>query len=97
MRLIYLLINKNNRTKFWVNWYGYKRIVMRKYLVIYEKSKDGYSAYVPDLPGCTTAGDSKKEVEENIIEAIKLHLEVMREEGLEIPESTSESEMVILA
>ena len=74
-----------------------KCIGMRKYLVIYEKSQDGYSAYVPDLPGCTSAGATKREVEENIVEAIKLHLEVMHEEGLQIPDSTSESEMVVLA
>ena len=41
---------------------------MRKYLIIYEKGKDGYSAYLPDLPRCTTAGATKKEVEENIRE-----------------------------
>jgi len=70
---------------------------MRKYLVIYEKGPDGYSAYVPDLPGCTSAGADKKEVEKNIIEAIRLHLEVMKEEGLDIPDATSESEMLILS
>jgi predicted RNase H-like HicB family nuclease len=52
----------------------------RKYLVIYEQSKDGYSAYVPDLLGCTSAGETRDEVEINIIEAIKLHLEIMGEE-----------------
>ncbi len=70
---------------------------MRKYLVIYEKSKDGYSAYVPDLPGCTSAGADRAEIESNIMEAIKLHLEVMEEEGLPIPESLSDSEMLVLS
>jgi predicted RNase H-like HicB family nuclease len=70
---------------------------MTKYLIIYEKGKNGYSAYVPDLPGCTSAGETKKEVEENIVEAIKLHIEVMKESGYEIPEANSESEMLILA
>ncbi|MDH5399679.1 MAG: type II toxin-antitoxin system HicB family antitoxin [Cyclobacteriaceae bacterium] len=70
---------------------------MRKYLVIYEKGPDGYSAYVPDLPGCTSAGRDKKEVEKNIIEAIKLHIEVMMEEGLEVPDGSSESEMLVLS
>jgi predicted RNase H-like HicB family nuclease len=51
---------------------------MTRYLIIYEKSVDGYSAYVPDLPGCTSAGATRKEVEENIIEVIKLHLELMK-------------------
>lgn len=47
---------------------------MNNYLVIYEKSKQGYSAYVPDLPGCTTAGESKAEVQRNIKEAMRLYL-----------------------
>ena len=30
-----------------------------KYVYVVEKARDGsYSAYVPDLPGCTTSGDS---------------------------------------
>ncbi len=62
---------------------------MRKYLVAYEKGNDGYSAYVPDLSGCTSAGADRMEIEINIIEAIKLHLEVMEEEGLPIPKPTS--------
>ncbi len=70
---------------------------MIKFLVIYEKSSNGYSAYVPDLPGCTSAGADKKEVEKNIVDAIKLHLEVMKEEGMDIPESTSESDMLVLS
>jgi predicted RNase H-like HicB family nuclease len=70
---------------------------MRKYLIIYERGKDGYSAYLPDLPGCTSAGATKKEAEENIIEAITLHIEMMTESGLEIPEANSESEMLVLS
>lgn len=70
---------------------------MRKYLVIYERSADGFSAYVPDLPGCTSAGETKEEVELNIIEAIKLHLEILQEEGLEMPKSVSDSEMIVIS
>lgn len=69
----------------------------RKYLVIYEKSPDGYSAYVPDLPGCTSAGGTRDEIEENIIEAIKFHLEMMEEEGLTIPLPVSDSQMLVIA
>ena len=39
---------------------------MRKYLVIYEKTKTGYSAYVPDLPGVIATGKTKAIVEKNI-------------------------------
>lgn len=70
---------------------------MRKYLVIYEKSADGYSAYVPDLPGCASAGVTREEIEANIVEAITLHLQVMEEEGLPIPEPASDSQMLVIA
>lgn len=43
-----------------------------------EKAEGNYSAYVPDLLGCTAVGDTLEEVEEG-----------MQEEGLPIPEPTS--------
>lgn len=50
------------------------------YVVIIEKALDGsYSAYVPDLPGCISCGDTPDEVRQLIQEAISLHLELMRE------------------
>jgi predicted RNase H-like HicB family nuclease len=55
------------------------------YLVIIEQTDTGYSAYVPDLPGCITAGSSKKEIEANIQEAILLHLEGMQADRMDIP------------
>ena len=76
--------------------YHTRIITMIKYLVIYEKGKDGYSAYIPDLPGCTSAGADRDEVEINIIEAMQLHLELMEEEGIVAPEPTSDSEMLVL-
>lgn len=68
---------------------------MRKYLIVYEKSKDGYSAYVPDLPGCTSAGSSREEIETNIIEAIDLYIETLKEDGQPIPEASSYGENLV--
>ena len=70
---------------------------MKSYLVIFEKSSTGYSAYVPDLPGCISTGATREETKKNIQEAIELHLEVMAEEGLAIPESSSEAETLIFS
>ena len=56
-----------------------------KYLIILEKSKTGYSAYSPDLPGCVSSGRTAQEAEKNMQEAIGFHLEGMREEGLDLP------------
>jgi len=69
---------------------------MNSYLVIFEKSAQGYSAYVPDLPGCTSAGATKEEVKANISEAIKLYLEVLEEDGQTDLDKVSESEMVTI-
>ena len=70
---------------------------MKRYLVIYEKTKTGYSAYVPDLPGCVATGRTKLEAEENIFKAIELHLEGMSEEGISLPAPKSESEVLVFA
>jgi predicted RNase H-like HicB family nuclease len=70
---------------------------MMKDLVIYEKTETGYSAYIPDLPGCVSTGATKKQVEENIYEAMKFHLEGLREDGIPLPEQQSESEMLAFA
>ena len=57
-----------------------------EYLVVYEKTATGYSAYVPDLPGCITTGRTIQEIERNIREAIEFHLEGLREDGEAIPD-----------
>ena len=58
---------------------------MTEYLVVIEGGGDSWSAYVPDLPGCVSAGDSRAEVEQLIREAIALHIESMREHGEPVP------------
>lgn len=65
-----------------------------RYAIIVEEGEDSYGAYVPDLDGCVAAGESREEVLRLIREAIELHLEGLREEGLEVPEPSSSSEYV---
>ena len=67
---------------------------MKKYLIVVEQTNTGYSAYSPDLPGCISAGRTPAEVENNMREAIAFHLEGMRLEGFEIPESHTYSAYV---
>ncbi len=57
-----------------------------RYAVVIEKAAGNYSAYVPDLPGCVSTGDTVEDVEANIREAIRFHLDGMREDNLAIPE-----------
>jgi len=56
-----------------------------KYTVIIEQGDSSYGAYVPDLPGCIAAGETKKEVLELIKEAIEFHIEGLIEDGNKIP------------
>ena len=60
-----------------------------RYTVIYEQGPTSWGAYVPDLPGVVSVGDSREEVARLIQEAIEFHLEGMREEGLPIPSPSS--------
>jgi predicted RNase H-like HicB family nuclease len=63
---------------------------MKRYAVVIEKAGGNYGAHVPDLPGCVSTGDTLEDVRRNIQEAIEFHLEGMREDGVDIPEPTTE-------
>ncbi len=65
-----------------------------KYAIVIEKVETSYGAYVPDLPGCVAAAESREEVIQLIKEAIELHLDDLRADGYDIPEPQSELEYV---
>lgn len=67
---------------------------MRKYLIIFEKAGNNYSAYSPDIPGCIATGSTRQETEKNIRDAISFHLEGMEKDGLPIPEPASFAEQI---
>jgi predicted RNase H-like HicB family nuclease len=69
---------------------------MKKFVVLFEKSNDGYAAYVPDLPGCVAIGDTKDEAEELIYDAIKFHIEGLENDGESIPQTITDSEIVVI-
>jgi predicted RNase H-like HicB family nuclease len=72
---------------------------MREYVVIYERGDDGeenWGAYVPDLPGCISTGDTLEEVRGNIREAMQLHLEGLEAEGLPVPEPSTQVERMAI-
>ena len=68
-----------------------------RYAVVIEKGPTSYGAYVPDLPGCVAAAETREEVVQLIREAIEFHIEALREEGLPIPEPVSTAESVELS
>jgi predicted RNase H-like HicB family nuclease len=65
-----------------------------RYAAVIEKGERNYSAYVPDLPGCVSVGDSLDEVKAEIRAAIEFHLEGMREDGSPFPKPSSRAEYV---
>lgn len=68
-----------------------------RYAIVIEKAESNYAAYVPDLPGCVATGQTIEETEQQIREAIDLHLRGMREDGLPIPEPSSSVDYVEIA
>lgn len=65
---------------------------MRRFLIVIEKADGNYSAYSPDLPGCAATGATREEAEQNMHEAVLLHIHGLREDGLPVPESQSFAE-----
>jgi len=55
-----------------------------RYPIVIEKSKNNYSAYSPDLPGCVATGATIEDTLSRMRSAIKFHLEGLRKEGFEI-------------
>jgi predicted RNase H-like HicB family nuclease len=59
---------------------------MKRYAIVIEKGATNCSAYFPDLPGCIATGATVQEREQLLREAIALHLDGSRQDGLPIPE-----------
>ena len=68
-----------------------------RYAIVVERAVNNYSAYVPDLPGCVATGATMEETEQLIREAVELHLTGLREDGLPIPQPSSQVDYVEVA
>jgi predicted RNase H-like HicB family nuclease len=69
-------------------------MVQAKYLIVIEKTSNNLSAFSPDLPGCVATGATQQEVEDRMREAIRLHIDGMREDGIPVPEPSSIAEYI---
>lgn len=65
-----------------------------RYAVIVEEGETSFGAYVPDLPGCIAAAETRSEVLRLIEEAIEFHVDGLRQDGQPIPEPSSSIEYV---
>lgn len=50
-----------------------------RYVVSLKKSEEGYSVWVPGLPGCASQGDTEEEALDNIRDAIAEYLAAVEE------------------
>ena len=67
---------------------------MYRFLIVIEKTKNNYSAYSPDLPGCVATGKTREEAERNMHKAVEMHVQGLLEDNLPIPESTTYAEYI---
>jgi predicted RNase H-like HicB family nuclease len=65
---------------------------VQKYLIVIEKAPNNYSAYSPDIPGCAATGRTREEAESRMRDAIRMHLEGLKEDGLPIPEPSASAD-----
>jgi predicted RNase H-like HicB family nuclease len=65
-----------------------------RYLVVVEEGPTSFGAYVPDLPGCVAAAETRKEALALIREAIEFHIEGLKRSGQPVPPPSSTGEVV---
>jgi len=65
-----------------------------RYMVVIERGDTSWGAHVPDLPGCVAVGETRADVLRLIREAIELHIDGLRRDGLPVPAPSSEGEIV---
>jgi predicted RNase H-like HicB family nuclease len=66
-----------------------------RYIVMIRRTGTGYSADVPDLPGCVATGMTVEHTRQQVAEAIEGHLQVMRESGDAAPTPAARLEFAV--
>jgi len=70
---------------------------MQRYVILIEPTASGFSAYSPDLQGCVATGATRADVEQNMRDAVELHLEGLRENGELVPPPSTSAAYVEVA
>lgn len=65
-------------------------MAMATYLGVVERGEHGFGVFFPDVPGCVSAGDNLFDAMENGEQALAAHIELLAQDGDEIPEASSE-------
>lgn len=69
---------------------------MYRFLIIIEKAGKNYSAYSPDLPGCVATGETREEVEQNMYDAVEMHVEGLVDDNMKVPEPRAVAEYLVI-
>ena len=69
-------------------------MAISRYMVVVEQGETSWGAHVPDLPGCVAVGETRDEVLRLIRDAIELHIDCLKQDGLPVPGPSSEVEFV---
>ena len=56
---------------------------------LHKDRKSDFGVSFPDFPGCVTAGNTLEEARRMAVEALRLHIEGMKEDGEVIPEPST--------
>jgi len=67
-----------------------------RFLIVVEKANGNYSAYSPDLPGCVATGETREQTEQNMYQAIEMHLHGLVEDHQPIPEPHASAEYIVI-
>lgn len=67
-----------------------------RYSIVIEKGKRNYSAYLPDVPGCIATGSTREITVKRLARALEMHLAGLREDGLPIPEPSTQVDYITL-
>lgn len=65
-----------------------------RYAIVIEQQAHNYSAYVPDLPGCVATGATPDEVRQSLRQAIAMHIDGLRDDGLSVPPAVTGGDYV---
>lgn len=68
-----------------------------RYAIVIERAEGNFSGYIPDVPGCVATGATVEETRSRLEEALAMHLQGLREDGLAIPESSTVTDYIAAA
>jgi predicted RNase H-like HicB family nuclease len=68
---------------------------MARYVAIVDGKPGAYGVVIPDLPGCTSGGETIDEALRNAVEAVTLWVEDARSDGEKIPKPRSAEKLCL--